>query len=287
MTLATNYLSKWSETSDTYRTMRGALNAVARVLDPATDHATYPWGSLRREDVRQIPAKLRKAGLAVNTVNKCLSALRGLLAEAAESGELPVEEYRRIGRIRGLPGAAQAAGRALDEAEGEILAEKAEVVSLRDAALIAVLFACGLRRIEAVRLRKEDYNPEAGEILARGKGDKERTVPVPEEWRPAIEAHWRDVPARGMLFTSRRRRSLSRSGVSQIVERFCRDTGVQRFTPHDLRRTFATWVIEKSDPLVAQRLLGHASSDTTGIYDRRGRAAGARAVNEAFRRRKK
>ena len=282
--VATIYLSKWPPSTDTYKTMRGALRTIVRALGWDKGYESYPWHQLRNEVARSIAAQLQVAGLAPRSVNKCLVALRGVLEESWRSGELPDEAYRRI-KIKNVHGSSLPTGRALDDAEAESFSDGVDSMSPRDAALMALLFACGLRRVEAARLKREDYDPRTGRLRALGKRDKERSIPVAAEWRPIIERWWRELPARSPMFPSDRRDAgLSRSGITLVVERFCRVTGIKRFTPHDLRRTFGTNLIKNGDISIAQVLMGHEKMDTTVIYDHRNEDAEATAVEKAIRR---
>ena len=285
MNLAESYLSKWSKKSDTYTTMRGSLNSIARVLR-GTDAFSFAWDSLRFVEVRAIPARLLDSGLGRRSVNKALSALRGVLEIAWLSRSIPDEDYRRIKDVvKNLRGKARVAGRALDDNDVKSLDDGIRTVSDRDAALIVVLYICGLRRIEVVRLRGESFDAKAGRLFARGKGDKERSIPVAEEWREVVQKHWSTIEPQAPAFLSKKNKPLTRSGVSSIVESFCKTTGVKRFTPHDLRRSFATHVLDRGgDIAVVQRLMGHESLDTTTIYDRRGEEAEDAAVSVLRRR---
>lgn len=278
------YLSKWVDTTDTYKTMRGALRTLARALGWEEGYETYPWHKLRNDVTRSIAAQLSVAGLAPRSINKCLVALRGVLEEAWRSGELPDEAYRRI-KIKNVHGSSLPTGRALDDSEAESFSSGVEEMSPRDAALMALLFACGLRRVEAARLKREDYDPRTGRLRALGKRDKERSIPVAAEWKPIIERWWKTLSAKSPMFPSDRRDAgLSRSGITLVVERFCRVTGIKRFTPHDLRRTFGTNLIKNGDISIAQVLMGHEKMDTTVIYDHRNEDAEAAAVEKAIRR---
>ena len=81
------------------------------------------------------------------------------------------------------------------------------------------------------------------------------------------------------MFSSEKGRPLPRAGVTYLVEIFCREANIKRFTPHDLRRTFGTTIIESgADVFTVQKLMGHESLDTTRIYDKRDEAAGIKAV---------
>lgn len=270
------YLSKWTVKSDTYRTMHGALDRIAAVLGEKTAE-TYPWASVRFQDAVAVPARLLDAGLAPRTVNKLLAALRGVLDAAWRMGQIPDEEYRRI-EIKNLKGDAEAAGKAITPADAIKFRAALPLVSVRDAALMAVLRACGLRRIEAVRLKKESYDPR-GVIRAHGKRDKRRAIPVGADWKPWIEAHWQTVKPGGFLFVSERGgRPLDRQSVNDIVGDFCRAAGIS-YTPHDLRRSFATGLLAAGvDLMRVRRLMGHENLQTTSIYDKRGEDGDAQAV---------
>lgn len=270
---ATVYLSKWSEGSDTRKAMRGALNRIAGVLDEGKDAETYPWHELRYDDVRAIPAMLADEELEPATINKALSALRGVLEVAWRSGAIPDEEYRRID-IENVRGGGLPSGRALAPDEVDAVAASLPNVSPEDAALLAVLLSAGLRRVEAVKLVREDYDPATGRLTAYGKGRKKRSIPVGTRWRAAIEA-WRETLHAGAVMFNMNRRQ-----VSYVVECFCTNNGLKPFTPHDLRRTFATHICRVADIAVAQRLLGHANMQTTGIYDRRGEEVEDKAVKD-------
>lgn len=266
--IADLYLSKWAPTSDTYKTMRGALRTLAHVLGYEGVYEAVEWHKLRYETVRAIPAKLTTRKLKPRTINKCLSALRGVLEVAWRTGKISDEEYRHI-KIENVRGNSRPAGRG-DVDVGEAVAALAKVTP-RDAALLAVLFACGLRRVEVVRLRVEDYDASSGKIIAHGKGDKPRFVPLSEGWRPIVLAWWKARPRGSLVFVDESGGALTRKQVSGVVTRFCRNAGVERFTPHDLRRTFATSFLQNGGDVAAlSRLLGHASIQTTvGSYDRR------------------
>lgn len=271
------YLSKWSKKSDTYKTMRGALVRIADVLSDEGDYLTYPWHELRYETVRSVPARLQDEGLAPRTINKCLSALRGVLEVAWRSSTMPDEEYRRI-KIEGVRGAGQTAGRALTESEIQSFQIGLNKASKRDAALLTLLFACGMRRVEIVRLCMEDYDRSAGLLRAKGKGNKVRIIPVAGEFQRFLNVYWDERGPNGVAFTSERG-ALTRRGVSFIIEKFCHDNAIAKFTPHDLRRSFATVLLGRGVPInVVQRLMGHANINTTAIYDKSGREAEIEAV---------
>ena len=146
---------------------------------------------------------------------------------------------------------------------------------LRDKALLELMYACGLRATEAIELEVSDVDLDAGLLRARGKGAKERLVPV---GRSAVHA-LRMWLGRGRpqlvgerleprLFVNRRGAGLTRQGLYKIVQRHARSAGLDgKMSPHTLRHTFATHLLAGGCDLRAlQEMLGHADIATTQIY---------------------
>jgi integrase/recombinase XerD len=147
--------------------------------------------------------------------------------------------------------------------------------SLRDRALLEVLYACGLRASETVALQLEDVNLHDELLRARGKGSKERLVPIGREAVAALRAYLRDArPAlvglrvERHLFVNRRGGGLSRQGLYKIVQGYAGAVGLQhRMSPHTLRHTFATHLLAGGcDLRTLQEMLGHADIATTQLY---------------------
>lgn len=275
--VATIYLSKWSRSSDTYRAMRAALARVVKVLDEDEEVESYPWHELRYATARAIPAALTDEDYSPSTINQALVAVRGVLETAWRAGLLPDEEYRRI-EITNVLGSGMPAGRALSREEMDAIEAALVKVEPRDAALMAVLAGTGVRRIEAVSLVREDYNPETNRLIATGKRKKKRSIPVGRRWRPTIEA-WFSKLAPGQRAFDLGGKNPRRQ-VSYVVDSFWKKCGLAPFTPHDLRRTFGTHICEVADIAVAQRLLGHTNVQTTTLYDRRGEKVEDAAVED-------
>jgi integrase/recombinase XerD len=143
--------------------------------------------------------------------------------------------------------------------------------ALRDHALLELMYACGLRATEAIELEVSDVDLDAGLLRARGKGAKERLVPV---GRSAVHALARGRPQlvgerlEPRLFVNRRGTGLTRQGLYKIVQRHARSAGLDgKMSPHTLRHTFATHLLAGGCDLRAlQEMLGHADIATTQIY---------------------
>jgi integrase/recombinase XerD len=150
-----------------------------------------------------------------------------------------------------------------------------EPCDLRDRALLELMYACGLRASEAIGLELGDVDLEAGVLRARGKGSKERVVPV---GRAAVEAtriyveRGRPRLLRGRLvpnlFVNFRGEPLTRQGLYKIVRRHATSAGLaDRMSPHTLRHTFATHLLAGGcDLRSVQEMLGHADVATTQLY---------------------
>jgi integrase/recombinase XerD len=147
--------------------------------------------------------------------------------------------------------------------------------ALRDRALLEVMYACGLRASEATGLEVGDVDVKHGVLRARGKGSKERLVPIGREAVNAVRIYaergrphlvgLRDQPK---LFVNQRGGELTRQGLYKIVQRHARAAGLDgKMSPHTLRHTFATHLLAGGCDLRAvQEMLGHADIATTQIY---------------------
>jgi integrase/recombinase XerD len=146
---------------------------------------------------------------------------------------------------------------------------------LRDRAVLEMLYGAGLRVSELVGLDVDDLEMDEGSVRVLGKGSKERDVPLGRYARAALAAYLtRGRPSlatarsRSALFLNQRGGRLSRQGCAKILAAHVRSAGIgKRVTPHTLRHSFATHLLEGgADVRVVQELLGHASVATTQIY---------------------
>ena len=146
---------------------------------------------------------------------------------------------------------------------------------VRDRAILELLYGAGLRVSELTGLDVDDVDLDEGAVRVLGKGSKERDVPIGRMARDAIDAYLRTArPAlasarsRGALFLNTRGGRLTRQSCARLLAEHARAAGIRRtVTPHDLRHSFATHLLEGgADVRVVQELLGHASVATTQIY---------------------
>jgi integrase/recombinase XerD len=150
-----------------------------------------------------------------------------------------------------------------------------EPAALRDRALLETMYACGLRASEAIDLEVGDVDLEDGILRARGKGSKERLVPVGSAAARALTAYLQRGRARlvgdrweARLFVNQRGAGLSRQGLYKIVQRHAASAGLaSKMSPHTLRHSFATHLLAGGCDLRSlQEMLGHADIATTQIY---------------------
>ena len=160
-------------------------------------------------------------------------------------------------------------GRLLDTANGS------EPTDLRDRALLELMYACGLRASEATSLLVGDVDLQEGVLRARGKGSKERVVPVGRAALAALRSYLDRgrpklvrAPGEAHLFVNFRGGPLTRQGLYKIVRRHAQAVGLaDRMSPHTLRHTFATHLLAGGcDLRSVQEMLGHADVATTQLY---------------------
>lgn len=281
------------KSENTRMAMRGSLEVIADVATGGRLAADqFPWWALRQQHTDDIRSALLRS-YKHSSVNRHLSALRGILKRAWRLGLIDTDAYHRAIDLDPVRGKSLPPGRDLSDGEILTLVQSCKAdptpLGLRDAALLALLFFGGLRRQELVALPVQDYDAEEGWVTIRaGKGGKDREVPLDRGSRDALAAWLRlrgSAPGPLICPIDRKRkhaeiRPMSSQGVYAVCERRGRHAGVKRFTPHDGRRTCASKLLDRgADLATVQKLLGHASANTTALYDRRDRQAMKRAAS--------
>ena len=151
--------------------------------------------------------------------------------------------------------------------------KSAQAIARRDRAMLEVLYAGGLRVSEVVGVKLADLKLEGGYVVVRGKGDKERIVPLGKGAQQALNEYLRGARAAllgpknsNLLFLGRGGRRITRQRVWQMVRLASRNTG-RRVSPHMLRHSCATHMVENgADLRTVQTILGHADISTTQVY---------------------
>ena len=218
--------------------------------------------------------RLRREGLSARSVARALSSARGFFAHLViegERGDDPAADLQAPKLLERLP-------QVLSEEEVDALLEAPDTsteLGLRDRAMIELLYATGLRVSELVSLTLAQLRLDQGLLVAHGKGSKERIVPVGEsaerwlgryfrEARPVLARRGRRSDA---VFLSRLGEGMTRQAFWQSLKKHARAAGVAEVSPHVLRHSFASHLLEHGADLRAvQMMLGHADISTTQIY---------------------
>jgi integrase/recombinase XerD len=225
--------------------------------------------------IRRYLQSRRSSGLQERSVSRGLSALRGFFRHCVAAGRLasdPTELVQAKEIPRPLP-------RGLTHAEIEKLLAQPDTTStagIRDRAMLEVAYGSGLRVSELVGLHVNDLELTEGFVRCRGKGGKERLVPLGEEAQRWIERYLAGPRAnlggrRGEphLFLSRRGSAMTRQWFGKILKQYGAEAGIagERISPHVLRHSFATHLLEgDADLRAVQAMLGHARIATTEVY---------------------
>jgi integrase/recombinase XerD len=245
--------------------------------------------SLDRTDVPRYLLALREADLTPRSVARHLSAIRQFhrfLVRQGRATEDPTSHLEAPRPWRRLPGV-------LNSEEVDRMLAVREVVTpraMRNRAMLELMYASGLRVSELVGLRLGDVDLSLGVVRVVGKGDKERLVPVGDMAADSLRAYLKEGRPRlergrasDHLFLARHGRGLTRQRFWQLIQRVALAAGItKRVSPHTLRHSFATHLLERgADLRSVQLMLGHADIGTTQIYTHLSRAH-LKAVYDKF-----
>ena len=244
-------------------------NDLARLTNYAY-HAGQPIQDLLASDLRNFIAQLSRDGLAPATVRRIASAVRGFYAFLAVDGyiddDLPTDDLDTPPPVAYLP-------RFLTVAEVQRLLSTpglATTTGIRDKAILELMYASGIRASEVISLRQLHVDLQTGLVTCLGKGRKERTVPI---GRSAVTALQNYIATKRLpraqtphLFLNQEE-PLTRQFLWSIISHYAAIAGLENVSPHTLRHTFATHMLENgAETKDVQALLGHESLATTAIY---------------------
>ena len=233
-------------------------------------------GTMWRDDpvaVGAFVARLRRQGRRATTQARKVAAIRSFYGFARREGVVE----RNLADLIDPPrtGTYLPEVLALDEVERILAAPGDDLAGIRDAAIMELLYACGLRVSELTGLDLDRLNLPGLEVRVIGKGNRERRVPMGEPARDRVHrylagprAAWTAGKPTPAVFVSQRGTRLGRESVWRLVRRWGRTAGINAdVTPHTFRHSFATHLLEGgADLRVVQTLLGHASISTTQLY---------------------
>lgn len=252
---------------------RHTLESYARDLARLDKWATTtgkPIQELTRQDLRKWIAQLSREGLAPSSVARAVSALRGLFRFLMLDGHIkkhPTEDLDTPQQFAYLP-------KFLTEDEINQLFSAPDISTeegIRDRALLEVMYAAGLRVSELVTLKQADVDIHAGLVICHGKGSKERRVPIGKSaihWLQqytSVRAGYGSLTSPYMFVN--RGKAITRQFAWAMIKRHAAKVGIKDISPHTLRHSFATHLIQNgADSRSVQALLGHSDISTTQIY---------------------
>ncbi|MEX2155253.1 MAG: site-specific tyrosine recombinase XerD [Gemmatimonadales bacterium] len=262
------------EAGSSNHTVTSYLRDVARLAEYAVSHGAKAPDQLSAARLREFIYFLKDLGLAATTIRRQISAVRTyfkfLVGEGIAARD-PSERIESPKRWRALPTVLTVA-----EIDRLLAAPNTdEPLAIRDRALLEFAYATGVRVSELVALKLQDVFFTDGVARVFGKGAKERLVPVGRRALGAVSLYAREIrptldrgKGRGILFLNARGTPLSRVGAWGVIKATARRAGItKRVTPHTLRHTFATHLLEGGADLRAvQEMLGHADLATTQLY---------------------
>jgi integrase/recombinase XerD len=239
-----------------------------------TERGLSSWAEVGPAEVMSYLTRLQAQRIAARSRARLLSTLRGFFRFLVRDHHLagnPVAHLTSPRLRRHLPAV-------LSVGEVERLLAQPDDSTLqgqRDAAMLELLYATGLRVSELVNITVGRVNLEVGFVVALGKGSKERIVPIGEvaigslrDYMLGARGRFLRGRLRDALFVTRRGQAMTRQGFWKLVKRYALKAGIhKRITPHTLRHSFATHLLERgADLRSVQMMLGHADISTTQIY---------------------
>ncbi|WP_315903229.1 tyrosine recombinase XerC [Photobacterium sp. TY1-4] len=260
-----------SERELSLHTQHNYKRQLTTMAEQLVDLGVTDWQTVDAAWVRQLASKGMRDGLKASSLSMRLSALRSFLDYLVHQGDLKANPAKGVSaprKARPLPKNLD-----VDEMDQLLDVNEDDPLSIRDRAMMELMYGAGLRLSELVNLDVRDISLSKGDIRVIGKGDKERVVPFAGLARDWV-GHWLKV--RGQLaagdepglFVSKLGQRISTRNVQKRMAEWGQKQAVSsHINPHKLRHSFATHMLESSGDLRAvQELLGHANLSTTQIY---------------------
>lgn len=256
------------------QTLASYRHDVERMVDFVRRKGRTAPGEVTTADLRGLILELKDMGLAASSISRNISAIRtyfGFLVAENLSVSDPSERLQTPRSWRTLP-------EVLTVQEVVLLLETPDLahpLAWRDRAMLEFAYASGVRVSELIGVQLRNLSLDDGFALVFGKGSKERLVPLGRRAVDAVSLYLREVRPRiekgrgeGRVFLNARGRPLSRMGVWKILRGHVEAAGIKKpVSPHTLRHSFATHLLEGGADLVAvQEMLGHADISTTQVY---------------------
>lgn len=226
-------------------------------------------------DIREYVYRLKDSGLQASSIRRNLSAIRTYYSFLLAEGHVTADPMDRVDLPRTWRKLPNVLGR--DDVVRLLEApDQSDRFYWRDRAMLEFTYASGVRVGELISLKVRDIDLAEGLAVVEGKGSKERIVPVGRSARQALVVYLREIrpemgrgkDTQGVVFLNARGVPMTRMGVWKILQKHVKRAGIKtRVTPHTLRHSFATHLLEGGADLAAvQEMLGHADIATTQVY---------------------
>lgn len=230
--------------------------------------------SITRELLTKYLGQLKQSGHAPSTISRNIASIRAFYNFLVTEGMLEENPSKDLD----LPRLEKKLPRILSAREVDRLLEQPKLCEnngLRDKAMLELLYASGIRVSELVSLDVNDFNPEVGFLRCRGKGKKDRIVPIGSMSINSVQDYLQKCRSKLVkkrdeeaLFVNHHGKRLTRQGFWKILKKYAQESKISgEITPHTLRHSFATHLLENgADLRSVQEMLGHSDISTTQIY---------------------
>ena len=269
----TNLFFRYLETERRYsqNTIRSYQRDLEHFSVHLQDKKLSRWAELKPHHIRTYASQIFIEGLGAKSIQRRLSAIRSFMNYLLREGMIknnPAEGVKTPKAPKKLPGVLD-----IQQISQLLDIQETDPVSLRDKAIMELIYSSGLRLSEIVRLNPIDLNLSDKSLTVIGKGDKTRMLPIGNEAIKSLRS-WLSCrnelanPEEEALFVGSRGNRLSRRSIQSRIRHWARKNGIQQDVyPHLLRHSFATHMLEASGDLRAvQELLGHKDISTTQVY---------------------
>jgi len=267
-----------SSPQNTLVAYRNDLNQLVEYLTDAATWGVESWAEVDKDMIVSYILFLKERGYANSTVARKVAATKSLFHFLVADGLIEDDPTATLDS----PKVEKRLPKAISGEEVErLLAEPGKSSApnaLRDKAMLELLYATGMRATELVDLDIDDINLPSNSVRVIGKGDKERIIPIHDRAVEAIETYLRKGriqllkdPNEKALFVNPRGERLTRQGLWLIIKYYVERAGLDPdITPHTLRHSFATHILESKEATLVdvQQFLGHANISTTQVYTR-------------------
>ncbi len=273
------YLGRLAPNSQ--RSIASQLNSIADLLRWPEKKREMMYHKIDFQQASHIKALLIANGWSARSINRAMTAIRSIVGVAVMSGMAPEMQLVQLRAISKVSHGAHD-GKPLSVKQVQTLfahlKQNTSVLGIRNYAVLATLLGTGLRRSELVALLLQDYVAGSALIVRKGKGNKSRTVHLPE-WTHEALNEWIVLRGKhkGYLFHRVARGGsiqhdthLSSCAVYSLIRKSLSAIGIEGVSPHDLRRIFITRLLEQNVDLnTVRQMAGHADISTTIMYDKR------------------